>query len=81
MHKLFWMAFVAAFPTFPHGDWLLWDLLITIEGNFISSWVLGVSGEQNSADDSPSTYAAIQRSIRAMFFTAVEETLLIPATH
>ena len=46
MWDLFWMAFVASFPTFPGGDWPLWDAQISMEGGFILSWVSkeGVEG-------------------------------------
>jgi len=37
--EFFWMAFVAAFPSFPFGEWPEWDLRIPMRGTFISAWV------------------------------------------
>ncbi|KAH0825733.1 hypothetical protein J3R83DRAFT_9940, partial [Lanmaoa asiatica] len=36
----FWLAFVGAHPTFPHGNWPLWDARIPLEGPFIEHWLL-----------------------------------------
>jgi len=38
-HEFFWMAFVAAFPSFPFGEWPEWDSCIPMQGTFISAWV------------------------------------------
>ena len=38
IQEFFWMAFVAAFPTFPFGDWPDWDYRIPVKGNFIMYW-------------------------------------------
>ncbi|KIK80277.1 hypothetical protein PAXRUDRAFT_159096 [Paxillus rubicundulus Ve08.2h10] len=37
--EFFWMAFVAAFPSFPYGDWPDWNPRITMDGDFISYWI------------------------------------------
>ena len=34
-HELFWMAFIATYPSFPQGSWLYWNARIAIEGVFI----------------------------------------------
>ena len=34
--ELFWMAFIAAYPTFPHSPWPLWNSEIAREGDFVS---------------------------------------------
>ena len=39
MCEFFWMSFVAAFPTFPFGDWPNWDPRIPFQGDFISDWM------------------------------------------
>ncbi|KAG1888081.1 hypothetical protein F4604DRAFT_1570187, partial [Suillus subluteus] len=44
----FWMAFLAAYPDFPHGSWPLWNSRISLEGAFIESWTL-----TEDAEDSP----------------------------
>ncbi|KAG1895979.1 uncharacterized protein F5891DRAFT_1193609 [Suillus fuscotomentosus] len=36
----FWMAFLAAYPDFPHGSWPVWNSRISLEGAFIESWTL-----------------------------------------
>ncbi|KAG2138246.1 hypothetical protein BD769DRAFT_1341613, partial [Suillus cothurnatus] len=35
----FWYGFVTANPDFPSGRWLLWNLRIPLEGQFIEEWV------------------------------------------
>ncbi|KIK78202.1 hypothetical protein PAXRUDRAFT_72826, partial [Paxillus rubicundulus Ve08.2h10] len=39
IQELFWMAFVAVFPSFPYGQWPNWDLQILMDGDFILDWV------------------------------------------
>lgn len=34
----FWMAFVAAYPSFPCGTWPDWDCRIALDGTFIHEW-------------------------------------------
>ena len=68
MRDLFWMAFVASFPTFPASDWPLWDARIQMEGGFISSWVRREEGTVTP-----------QQAIWGQFKTTVEHMLAIPA--
>ncbi|KAG6376776.1 hypothetical protein JVT61DRAFT_1800 [Boletus reticuloceps] len=49
--ELFWMAFVAAYPTFSHGAWPFWDSQITMEGDFVSRWVVNRSDELYCEND------------------------------
>ncbi|KAG2098945.1 uncharacterized protein F5147DRAFT_548334, partial [Suillus discolor] len=35
----FWLAFVAAYPSFPMGKWPMWDPRIPLEGSFIEHWL------------------------------------------
>ncbi|KAG1837185.1 hypothetical protein DFJ58DRAFT_734536 [Suillus subalutaceus] len=35
----FWLTFVAAYPLFPRGKWLMWDPCIPVEGTFIKEWL------------------------------------------
>ncbi|KAG1853030.1 hypothetical protein F4604DRAFT_1591780 [Suillus subluteus] len=35
----FWLAFVAAYPSFPMGKWPMWDPHIPLEGSFIEEWL------------------------------------------
>ncbi|KIJ68890.1 hypothetical protein HYDPIDRAFT_122721 [Hydnomerulius pinastri MD-312] len=44
--EFFWMAFVAAFPRFPHGDWPNWDSRISMEGDFISYWMSDIGVDE-----------------------------------
>jgi hypothetical protein len=37
--EVFWIAFVAAFPSFPLGDWALWDARIPFVGTFIEKQI------------------------------------------
>jgi hypothetical protein len=52
-HDAFWLAYVAAHPTFPNGSWSLWDPRIPLEGQFIEEW-LNDDGMSSSADGMPS---------------------------
>lgn len=35
----YWIAFVAAYPDFPHGDWPMWDYKVALDGPFIKGWM------------------------------------------
>ncbi|KAG1741896.1 uncharacterized protein EDB91DRAFT_1052261 [Suillus paluster] len=35
----FWLVFIAAYPSFPMGKWLMWDPCIPLEGSFIEQWL------------------------------------------
>ncbi|KAG2138344.1 hypothetical protein DEU56DRAFT_736436 [Suillus clintonianus] len=35
----FWLAFIAAYPSFPRGLWPKWDCRIPLEGTFIEQWL------------------------------------------
>ncbi|KAF8345692.1 hypothetical protein F5887DRAFT_1158668 [Amanita rubescens] len=37
--EAFWMAFIAAFPQFPAGEWPVWNPRIPMAGSFIQSWL------------------------------------------
>ncbi|KAF9237456.1 hypothetical protein BU15DRAFT_76001 [Melanogaster broomeanus] len=39
VREFFWMAFVAAFPSFPYGNWPNWNPRISMDGDFISYWI------------------------------------------
>ncbi|KAF8119291.1 hypothetical protein EV363DRAFT_1386457 [Boletus edulis] len=71
----FWMAFVAAYPTFPRDTWPSWDSHIAMEGDSVSQWVVNRSDELCRENDD-----AIRMKIWKEFSTAVELTLLIHAT-
>ncbi|KIK36599.1 hypothetical protein CY34DRAFT_16279 [Suillus luteus UH-Slu-Lm8-n1] len=47
----FWLAFVAAYPSFPSGQWPMWDPRIPLEGEFIEQW-LAQSGGDSVGEDS-----------------------------
>jgi hypothetical protein len=46
----FWLAFVAAYPSFPNGQWPMWDPRIPLEGEFIEQW-LERSGGDSAGED------------------------------
>ena len=54
-HELFWMAFMATYPTFPQGDWPSWDAKISVEGVFTQGWLDrgGAEGIENSSKTEP----------------------------
>ncbi|EGN93894.1 hypothetical protein SERLA73DRAFT_189012 [Serpula lacrymans var. lacrymans S7.3] len=37
--KAFWMAYVAAYPKFPYGQWTRWSPKISPEGCFLQDWL------------------------------------------
>ncbi|KAH9894127.1 hypothetical protein C8Q73DRAFT_503816 [Cubamyces lactineus] len=37
--EAFWITFVAAYPSFPRGDWPRWPCEIALDGPFICHWV------------------------------------------
>lgn len=47
----FWLTFVAAYPSFPTGQWPMWDPRIPLEGEFIEQW-LKRSGDDSAGEDS-----------------------------
>ena len=51
----FWLAFIAAHPSFPGGRWSAWDLRILLEGTFITEWLSGVETESIDHDMSSSS--------------------------
>ncbi|KAF8256789.1 hypothetical protein EI94DRAFT_1762787 [Lactarius quietus] len=46
--EVFWVAFVAAFPSFPLGDWPLWDSRIPMAGQFIESKLVANDFEETT---------------------------------
>ncbi|KAH9015520.1 hypothetical protein EDB85DRAFT_2211073 [Lactarius pseudohatsudake] len=46
--EVFWTAFVAAFPSFPLGNWPLWDVRIPLAGAFIEKQVVATDFEEIS---------------------------------
>ncbi|KAG1764376.1 hypothetical protein EV702DRAFT_982086 [Suillus placidus] len=56
----FWLAFVAAHPSFLMGKWLMWDPRIPLEGWFIEQWLEcsndGGADEETLAQDDVVSY-------------------------
>lgn len=46
--EVFWTAFIAAFPTFPLGDWPSWDVRIPMVGSFIEKQVVAADFEETT---------------------------------
>lgn len=44
---IFWLSYIAVYPTFPEGDWPRWSPLIPLDGQFIHEWMDGVYGEDH----------------------------------
>lgn len=51
----FWLAFIAAHPSFPGGRWSAWDPRIPLEGTFITEWLSGDETESVDHDMSSSS--------------------------
>ncbi|KAK1226717.1 protein kinase [Marasmius sp. AFHP31] len=45
--EAYWMAFTAAFPHFPNGDWSDWDPRIKLDGPFMQEWLGRETGEED----------------------------------
>ncbi|KAM6491457.1 hypothetical protein JOM56_013026, partial [Amanita muscaria] len=37
--EVFWMAYFAAYPSFPAGEWPKWNPNIALDGQFAQSWL------------------------------------------
>ena len=46
--EVFWTAFIAAFPSFPLGDWPPWDVRIPMAGTFIEKQVVAADFDEVS---------------------------------
>lgn len=70
---IFWMAFVAAYPSFPSGTWPVWDCHIALDGTFIHEWLdhggcEGWSQHYNVLfDDNPDGLANFRDQIWVLF--------------
>jgi hypothetical protein len=52
--EAFWMAFTAAYPAFPGGEWPCWNPAIPMEGSYIHAWITGSQDDGNvDADGNP----------------------------
>jgi hypothetical protein len=49
--EAFWVAFTAAYPAFPHGEWPRWNTRISLEGQYIQSWLEGLNDEDGLEAD------------------------------
>ncbi|THH19878.1 hypothetical protein EW146_g1396 [Bondarzewia mesenterica] len=73
--EAFWVAFVAAYPSFPLGDWPRWDTRIPLRGAFIETRVTGVAsldgevveGGDAAVDDADSVQRSDQRCRLALW--------------
>ncbi|KAH7928238.1 hypothetical protein BV22DRAFT_1005290 [Leucogyrophana mollusca] len=54
----FWLAFIAANPSFPNGQWAAWDSHIPLEGVFIEQWVSAPT-ESDEGDTIPEILESI----------------------
>ncbi|KAG6369411.1 hypothetical protein JVT61DRAFT_14893 [Boletus reticuloceps] len=70
--ELFWMAYIAAHPEFPRGQWSRWNSVIMMEGEFMSHWML--KGGYSGLLDTP-PHLVIWEQFRGI----VSNTMLIPS--
>ncbi|KAI6006653.1 hypothetical protein F5J12DRAFT_832058 [Pisolithus orientalis] len=56
-HDAFWLAYIAAHPTFPNGSWSVWDPRIPMEGQFIEEWLNddGINGSTDGMSSNETT--------------------------
>lgn len=66
MWDLFWMVFVATYPSFLGGKWNAWDACINMDSTFITTW-LGDPGLQQLRD------AQTPDTIRSFIFDELKE--------
>jgi hypothetical protein len=48
--EVFWIAFFAAFPSFPLGDWPLWDVRIPLAGAFVEKQIVPHNFEERASE-------------------------------
>lgn len=68
--ELFWIAYIAASPTFPGGTWPVWDVSVPLKGAFIGQWLSRLYVLEGSAEDSFED--RVRRAMWASFRAAVE---------
>jgi hypothetical protein len=66
VREFFWMAFVAAFPKFPYGDWPNWNLRISMEGNFISYWIADMNVHEITPESTRATREFIWEELKGL---------------
>jgi hypothetical protein len=64
--EVFWIAFIAAYPLFPLGSWLMWNSKISLEGSFIQSWMDKMSVDGLEADSKDVVSLAEGLSVEAL---------------
>ncbi|PSR78290.1 hypothetical protein PHLCEN_2v7486, partial [Hermanssonia centrifuga] len=47
----FWMAYCAAYPTFPQGTWAAWNPHMHIVGTFGERWLMGAEHRNEQHED------------------------------
>ncbi|KAF8875392.1 hypothetical protein BD779DRAFT_1563695 [Infundibulicybe gibba] len=73
--EAFWMAFIAANPRFPGGQWPYWNSYIALQGDFIQVWMeelYGGNGYQyfhGSPDSDSLSRSKIWAKFQALFHT------------
>jgi hypothetical protein len=53
--EVFWAAFIAAFPSFPLGEWPLWDSRIPMAGPFIENQLVANDFEETTRKEAELT--------------------------
>ncbi|KAG1847459.1 hypothetical protein C8R48DRAFT_615486 [Suillus tomentosus] len=69
---VFWLAFIAAYPSFPGGLWPKWDSRIPLEGTFIEQWLeqsgdVATTGDRGAMNVLPDIWAEFCKHA-ALFF-------------
>jgi hypothetical protein len=57
--EAFWMSFVAAYPSFPHGNWPRWNAKIPFDGSFIQMQMSAMQGSSTDGNDSDSEEGSV----------------------
>src|SRR5215472_8241224 len=48
--QAFWIAFTAAYPAFPHGEWPRWNSVIPLQGLDIEDWLQCTDDDDGCTD-------------------------------
>ncbi|KIK97982.1 hypothetical protein PAXRUDRAFT_135198, partial [Paxillus rubicundulus Ve08.2h10] len=57
----FWLVFISANPTFPHGRWPLWDVRVPLEGPFIKDWLAMSAQAQSTPSTTDDPHSILQQ--------------------
>ncbi|EGN98870.1 hypothetical protein SERLA73DRAFT_152660 [Serpula lacrymans var. lacrymans S7.3] len=81
--EAFWMAFVAAYPDFPAGDWSGWSSKILLEDLFLNSWMAEMNNKnpQHSVEGVAYSKQIAHVAARAIISQDFQDLLILSCQH